>query len=161
MTVLTPDQVATLVKAMEDDELAPLYYLAIATGARRGELCALRWSDVDWQRPAITINRTAEIVDGAVRFNEPKTDRSRRTIPLPAEAAAILRRHRAVQLEKRLLAGGRYQDQDLVFARGDGSPINPGHVSQHFAVLLRRAGLPRVRLHDLRHTTRPCSWRPA
>lgn len=149
---LTPDQVAQLVSAMQGDTLYPLYYLAVATGCRRGELVALRWSDVDWQRPAITINRTAEEVGGRVIWTEPKTARSRRTIPLPGEAAAVLRSHLVQQEEQRRQLGTLAAGQDLVFCRPTGEPLSPGFVTQHFTVILNRAGLPHVRLHDLRHT---------
>lgn len=152
MTVLTPEQLERLVEVLADDWLGPFYYLAIVTGARRGELMALRWEDVDWNAPSITINRAAAIVNGEVRFDAPKSEHSRRTIPLTAEAVAVLRRHRIAQSEQRLQLGPLYQDHGLVFARMDGQPLTPSQVSHHFAVLLRRAGLPRVRLHDLRHT---------
>src|SRR5690606_30913897 len=82
----------------------------------------------------------------------PKSEHSRRTIPLTEDAVAVLRRHRVAQAEQRLQLGPLYQDHGLVFARMDGQPLTPSQVSHHFAVLLRRAGLPRVRLHDLRHT---------
>lgn len=152
MKVFTSGQLEQLVKAMAGDRLAPLYYLAIATGCRRGELIALRWSDVDWARPAISINRTAEEVSGGIIWTEPKTARSRRSVPLPAKAAALLKAHKARQAEEKLRLGKEYEDQGLVFARPDGRPLSPSHVSKHFTSILRKAGLPHIRLHDLRHT---------
>lgn len=152
MTVLSIDQLETLTTVLADDPLGPLYYLAIATGARRGELCALRWEDVDWETPAITINRAAALVEKALRFEGPKSDHSRRTIPLPSDAVAVLKRHRIAQAEQRLRLGALYQDHGLMFTRPDGRPLSLSHVTQHFGVVLRRAGLPHVRLHDLRHT---------
>lgn len=148
MQTLTTSQLEQVVKVMEGDPLHAIYYLAIATGCRRGELVALRWSDVDWSRPAININRTAE-------------------------AVTVLEAHKGKQAQEKLLTGSECKDQGLVFAkptgeplspghvsqhftgllnRASGKPIIPGHVSQHFAVLLKRAGLPKVRLHDLRHS---------
>lgn len=152
MNILTPDQLERLVEVLADDWLGAFYYLAIVTGARRGELMALRWDDIDWNAPSITINRAAALVGGEIRFEAPKSEHSRRTIPLTEDAVAVLRRHRVAQAEQRLQLGPLYQDHGLVFARMDGQPLTPSQVSHHFAVLLRRAGLPRVRLHDLRHT---------
>ena len=152
MRVLTPSEAQKLIESLRGDPLMALYYMALATGCRRGELIALRWSDVTWARPAITVNRTAEFVDKKVIWTEPKTTRSRRTIPLPANAVSVLKAHRTRQLQERLLAGEMFADQDLVFSRYDGSPVNPGHVTQHFALVVKKAGLPQVRLHDLRHT---------
>lgn len=152
MQTLTISQLEQLVKVMEGDPLYALYYLAIATGCRRGELVALRCSDVDWGRPAININRTAEEVKRKVIRTEPKTAKSRRSVPLPAEAVAVLKAHKAKQAQEKLRMGSEYLDQGLVFAKPTGEPVSPGQVSHHFAVLLNRAKLPRVRLHDRRHT---------
>jgi integrase len=140
--VLTPAEVEQLVRALDGDPLRLLYYLAVATGCRRGELVALRWQDIDWNRPALLINRTAEEVGGQVIWTEPKTARSRRAVPLPEPALAALIAHRQTA----------DPHCELLFSRPGGLPVSPGHVSQHFAVILKRAGLPRVRLHDLRHT---------
>lgn len=152
MTILTPEQLERLTEVLADDPLGAFYYLAMVTGARRGELMALRWEDVDWNGPSITINRAAAIVNGQVQFAAPKSEHSRRTIPLTQEAAAVLRRHRIAQAEQKLRLGPLYQDHGLVFARPDGRPLSHNTITHHFPLLLRKAGLPRVRLHDLRHT---------
>lgn len=153
MTTLTPDQAHTLMDALQGDNLGAFYVMALLTGARRGELLALRWQDVDLKRGTIQIERTAERIRGqGVVFTEPKTAKSRRMIPLPASAVDLLKQHRKQQLEERLHAGEFYEDHGLVFARPNGAPWNPDHVTQHFAVVLNRAGLPHIRLHDLRHT---------
>lgn len=152
MQTLTAEQIRMLVGVLDGDPLGPLYRLAIYTGCRRGELVALRWQDVDLESGTIRITRTAQLVGNEVRWSEPKTARSRRVIPLPAQAVTMLRQHRRRQLEERLANALVYEDQDLVFARSDGRPWNPGHVTQHWALVLKKAGLPHVRLHDLRHT---------
>src|SRR5690606_30010437 len=82
MTTLTADQARTLMAALEADALGPLYILAMLSGARRGELVALRWQDVDLVRGTIQINRTAEQVGSEIVWSEPKTAKSRRLIPL-------------------------------------------------------------------------------
>lgn len=150
MQVLTPQQVEQLVQTMTGDPYFALYYLAIATGCRRGELVALRWADVDWRRPSITINRTAEEVKGKAVFTEPKTARSKRLIPLPEEAVSALAEHKRQQDQAR--EDPDYEDHDLVFCQPNGQPLRPGYVTEHFLTFLRRAQLPRIRLHDLRHT---------
>lgn len=153
MATLSPEQARALMAVLHEDYLGPLYMTALFTGARRGELIALRWQDVDLKQGTIQINRTAQVIRGkGVVWSEPKTAKSRRLIPLPEIAVEVLKAHRKRQLEQRLRLGDMYHDEDLVFARPDGSPYNGDHVSQHFAILVRRAGLPKIRLHDLRHT---------
>jgi integrase len=85
-------------------------------------------------------------------FVEPKTARSRRTIVLSQRAIAALRDHRRCQLEQRLTAGPLWQDQDLVFCNPTGGPLDPSWQTAVFKGTLMRAGLPRIRFHDLRHT---------
>jgi integrase len=101
------------------------------------------------------VHRTLTRVDNGRRLSleEPKTKRSRRTVRLTPRAVEALRRHRARQAEEKLKAGGLYQDQGLVFAAEGGTLINPSNLRQRsFAPLLKRAGLPRITFHDLRHT---------
>lgn len=150
--VLMPDQLEKLVQALADDPLGPFYYLALVTGARRGELIALRWEDIDWENRTMTIRRAATVVNKQVRFDAPKSRHSQRPILLTEEAIAVLRRHRVAQAEQKLRLGPLYDDHGLVFPRMNGRPQEPSQVSKHFRLLLRKAGLPPLRLHDLRHT---------
>jgi integrase len=85
-------------------------------------------------------------------FQEPKTDASKRIIPIPEDITIELRHHKARQAQERLLFGAGYQDHDLVFAEPDGRPIDPRTFTRRFARLLQRAGLPHIRFHDGRHT---------
>jgi integrase len=127
-----------LVDPAADTSYALPIMLAATTGARRGEVVALRWCDVDLD------GATASIVAA-------KTDTGRRTIHLPSSTVAALRRHRREQAERRLLCGQAWQDTDLVVDRGDGGPVNPDTVSHAFAEIAERVGQGDVRLHDLRH----------
>lgn len=86
-------------------------------------------------------------------FGEPKTKESRRTIPIPQDVLEALRRHKAGQSQEKLLLGQAYQDKGLVFCQADGKPINPRNFARSFDRMLKRAGLPHFRIHDLRHTT--------
>lgn len=153
MQTLSGDQARALIEAARDDRLGALYPVALSSGAREGELLALRWSDIGWDRGTITIRRTLQRVPGAPAFAEPKTASSRRTISLGASVIEALRRHRITQAQERLRVGTAWVDNDLVFATGLGTPIDAGNLLMrtHYP-LLAKAGLPRIRFHDLRHT---------
>jgi integrase len=129
---------------------APLV-LAASTGMRRGEVLGLAWRDVDLEGGLVRVNATLQRIAGELALVDPKTDRSRRTVMLPPFAVAILKEHRAEQAERRLLAGPGWTDRGLVFDRGDGRPLDPGHFSHVFHSLAIATGCPEVRLHDLRH----------
>jgi integrase len=145
MLTLSQTEAHTLLDAARGDRLEALYRLALATGAREGELLGLRWSDVDLDGGVIRIRRTLLGTPDGLAFAEPKTATSRRAIPIGAATIAALRAHRQRQAEERL--------SDLVFSNTLGGPVNAGEMLRAaFYPLLRRAGLPRIRFHDLRHT---------
>lgn len=156
MHVLTPEEVNTLLDAVTEDRLEAMYVLAVRKGMRLGELLALRWTDVNMhgKAPALHIRATLRYVNADTYFFEqPKTAKSRRRIRLSAVELEALRRHRARQLEERLAAGPVWRDEDLVFCTPIGRAICGNHLSgRDFQSLLKRAGLPRIRFHDLRHT---------
>jgi integrase len=126
-------------------------FLATFTGARRGEVLAIGWDHVDLERRRVKITRSLERLDGEFRFKDPKTARSRREVAIPTFAVDRLRRWKAEQSERRLVAGPAWQDFGLVCDRGDGQPIDPDSFSKAFKRLTRRIGAPATRLHDLRH----------
>lgn len=148
----TPSELHMFLRSTENQRLRGLWRLAAMTGMRRGEVLGLRWHDLDLDVKQLSVRQTLISVSYKIEFSAPKTPRSRRTIPLDAETVTSLRRHRADQAKERLAAGDMYQDRDLVFAHTDGSPIHPDSVTGEFKRLLQRAGLPKIRLHDLRHT---------
>jgi len=135
------------------DRLGPLFHLVIAAGLRRGEACALRWADVDLDRGSLRISRSRSTIGFRVVEGAPKTKGSARTLSLDAGTVAVLRAHRKAQAEGRLAWGGAWVDTDGVFVREDGELIHPEHVSNRFAAVVKAAGLPRIRFHDLRHTS--------
>jgi integrase len=96
--------------------------LTLATGLRQGEASALRWSDVDLDAGSLTIRRALSRVAGEVRFEEPKTARSRRTVAIPASVIGVLRTHRKQQAEDQLWAGSCWQDHGLIFTSSIGRP---------------------------------------
>jgi integrase len=130
----------------------PAWFVASHTGMRRGEVLGLRWSDVDLDRRRLSVSQAVILVAYELVVSDIKTDTGRRTIDLDERTVAVLRGWRTRQLEERLLVGSEYEDHDLVFARPDGAPTNPDLFSQSFDRLVARADLPRIRLHDLRHT---------
>jgi integrase len=154
MQVLTPEQVYVLLAAAEGSRLQALYVLALATGMREGELLALRWRDVDLEAASLQVRHTLQkLPREQFVFAEPKTRRSRRKIVLPVAAVTALRRHRARQLEERLQHGALWEDLDVVFAHSLGRPLDSSSLLHYdFHPLLKRAGLPKIRFHDLRHT---------
>lgn len=126
--------------------------LAAVTGARRGEVLAVAWSEVDLESGRLRIVRSLQASPGEPRFLPPKTKQGRRGIMLPPFAVERLRQHRADQLERRLALGPAWHDFNLVCERGDGAPIRPHALSQAFKRLGAKSGLhPDTRLHDLRH----------
>jgi integrase len=142
-----------LLEAAGGDRLEALYVLAVHTGMRQGEMLALRWQDVDMENAIVSVSRTLTRSGGRVVFGEPKTKKSRRSIRLTSQAVEALRSHPERQLRDMEIIGDCYQDQGLVFATDTGGPINPSNLRQrNFAPLLKRAGLPHMRFHDLRHT---------
>lgn len=146
-------QMLTMLKSSGDPLLYSVVVVAVTTGMRRGEILALRWSDIDLDARVLTVRRslTGPIKGKGPQFTEPKTAKSRRTIALPEQTIAELRAHRSRQGAQRLLLGVAYQDTGLVFAEADGMPLNPNKVSSRW-LEFRRENDVRVRFHDLRHT---------
>ncbi len=154
MHALTREQVHQLLAAASGHRLEALYVLAITTGMRQGELLGLRWSDVDLAGCWLQVRRALQYQPGmGYVFVEPKTATSRRRIQLPTVVVAALHRHRPRQVAERLAAGPLWTDFDLVFPNTVGKPMDGIHLLRRdFLPLLERAGLPRIRFHDLRHT---------
>lgn len=150
--VWTAEELRRFLASTREDRLAALWLLLATTGLRRGEALALRWSDVDLAAERLAIRRTLSSLGGRVEFGRPKTARSRRPIVLDPVTAGALEEHRRRQEQEQHDWGNGYQDSDLVFAREDGTPLRPDSVSRRFQQLAGDAGLPTIRVHDLRHT---------
>jgi integrase len=152
MKVWSVSDLQGFLAATRDDRFATLWVFIALTGVRRGEALGLRWSDIDWEHGRATIRQTILPVGHRPTVGEPKTARGRRSVALDEHTVKALRAHHRTQLEQRLLLGAAFKDWGLIFAYPDGEPLNPEYVSRRFQRLLRAAGLPPVRLHDLRHT---------
>lgn len=148
-----PSEAMRLLTSIDGDRLEALYVLAMATGARQGELLATSWDDVDFDASTVTIKTTLQYQSGAFERTEPKSIASRRTLVVVSPAMRLLQKHRVRQLELRLKAGSSWIGNrwDLVFTDEIGQPLSRYSVSRSFRRLVDRAGLPRQRFHDLRH----------
>ncbi len=151
MQTWNPAQLRSFFEGIAGHRLAAAYVLAATTGMRRGEILGLRWSDIDLKAGRLAVSHTILTVSYRITPGTPKTSRGRRSIALDPETVRILATHRARQTRETLEAIG-HNDQDLVFARDDGRPVHPDYFSQTFDRTVRRLKLPKIRLHDLRHT---------
>jgi integrase len=150
---LTEKQARLFLETGRGDRLEALYVLALNTGMRQGELLALKWDDVDLERGVLRVRRTLTHANKAFVLGEPKTKNSRRTIRLTTHAVDALRAHLSRQFQEIEEMGSLYQPGGLIFATKTGTIINPSNLrNRSFKPLLKRAGLPTIRFHDLRHT---------
>ena len=125
--------------------------LIAATGIRRGEAMALHWPDVV-DSGLLAIRGTLGRVGGKLVITEPKTDRSRRIVPIAASLVAMLRSHRAHQDAERLIAGDQWQDHGLVFATEFGTPVDPRNILRTVQIAAKKAGMSDIGVHTLRHS---------
>jgi integrase len=146
-------EIPTMLAGLRGRVLYPTAVVALGTGMRRGELCGLRWRDVDLDGGSLRVEQSLEQTRGGLRFKQPKSARSRRSISLSPAVVAELRAHWKAQQEQRLALGlGKAPAESLVFARWDGKPRSPDKLSTDFSTAMNRAGLPHITLHALRHT---------
>ncbi|MGP8182082.1 MAG: tyrosine-type recombinase/integrase [Acidimicrobiales bacterium] len=150
------EAVRSVIEAAEDRDprLAPLLMLAALTGLRRGELCALRWTDVDFERGELDVSRSIVVIPGGLAEKSTKTDRFR-MVALDEVGVALLTRHRANVDAWARQAEATVPNDAYVFSHAvDGSkPFRPDNVTGFFTRVRDSLGLHDVRLHDLRHFT--------
>ena len=141
-----------LLAAARDDRLYAYWTVALGVGLRRGEALGLRWCDLDLDAGILRVCQTLQRAGGRLVLVPPKTERSRRSVPLPTVAVTGLREHRRAMAIEALARGQALDDEGLVFTSTVGTPLEPRNLNRAFDALLGRAGLRHVRLHDLRHT---------
>jgi integrase len=136
------------------ERFALAFELALRTGLRIGEVCALSWDDVDLDKNVLTVRRSLRRhLNGAgLTLTEPKTKAARRRIPLPPGCAELLRAHRARQDAVKATMGARWVESGLIVTTLVGTAVDPVHLSKYFQDAVRRAGVRKIRFHDLRHT---------
>ena len=152
MTTWTAEEARRFLVATKDDRLAALWVLMLGTGMRRGEALGLRWDAVDLARARLAVVTTLAVANGKPYLSEPKTPESRRVVHLDQPVLAALRAHRKRQAADQLSAGPTWQESGLVFTTVVGGWIDPNNVRRTFDAAITRAGVPAIRLHDLRHT---------
>ena len=152
MNVWDAVQLRAFLAEVEGDRLSAAWLLLATTGMRRGEVLGLRWSDLDLDASRLSVVQTVTVVRRELAFSEPKTAKGRRSVALDSVTVDALRHHRRRQLEERVAWGEAWEDAGLVFTREDGTVIDPTRFTAWFQQHAHSAGLPRIRLHDLRHS---------
>jgi integrase len=149
---LTPEQAQKLLDVAKGHRLEAMLTLALATGMRRGELLALRWQDIDFKNKRLSVQRSVSRLPGGHLVSEPKTASGKRSIALPPFVIEALQQHRVRQIETKLKVGPAWEEQDLVFCNTYGRFLNSASLYDLFTSLVKKAGLPHMRFHDLRHS---------
>ena len=150
---LTKEQAQKLLDTAKGHPLETLLTVALATGMRRGEMLGLRWQDINFETMSLQVRRTVGFGKNHKYVeNEPKTSSGRRRIVLPQFVIDALKQHRLQQIERRLQVGEAWIDRDLVFCKDNGDFLALTTLHMRFKALLKEAGLPNTRFHDLRHS---------
>ncbi len=153
MRAWSSEHLGAFITATADDRLGPIWRLFATTGMRRGEVMGLRWSDIDLDAKRVTIRQTRSMAGDRPTIGTPKTTAGTRVVALDDGTALALRRWRKSQAAERLLMGEGWQGgHDLVVTEPDGSALHPQVLSRRFHAATKAAGLPVIRLHDVRHS---------
>lgn len=158
---LSSEEARKFLEHVTGHRLEAVYSVGIAMGLRLGEVLGLRWADVDLERGTLRVEQALQTLGrgvakelgvDAVTFSQPKSERSKRQLFMPPVVVKSLGAHRKRQLEERLFAGAEWVDSGLVFTNTKGASLDPTKVRKDLRALLRKAELPMIRFHDLRHT---------
>ncbi|WP_324195203.1 site-specific integrase [Nocardia puris] len=147
----TRAEVSQVLRSLEGNRDGHLWFLALC-GLRRSELGGLRWRGVDFAAKTLDVELGRASAGGKAVEGDPKTDSSVRTLPMDAEMVEVLRRARRIQAAEKLALGEAYQDGDYVACNPDGTPYHPDTLTHRWTVMVRKAGVRHIRLHDARHT---------
>jgi len=151
--ILNAEQIADALRKLEGHPIYPIAALAIGTGARRGEIAALRWDDLDLDAATVRIERSLEQIKGSVRVKSTKTVAGRRTVSLPNFAVAALRDHRRQTLGlRRALGLGALPGDTPGFGNIGGTLPNPSSITKSWRLAVKSRGLPQITFHSLRHS---------
>ncbi len=152
MKVWNADELRRFFELIENHPLYPAFYVKANTGMRRSEVLGLTWRVINFDNARLSVAQTVTAPDYRIVVSDMKTAHALRTIDLDERTVAVLRSWRKQQLEQYMATGVRVDDSGFVFAKPDGSPLHPDYMSQTFERVLKKMDLPRIRLHDLRHT---------
>ena len=153
MKTLTDSQARTFLSAAKESRYEMLYWLAISTGMRQGELLGLKWSDLDWTSGSLQVQRQLQRTESeGLVFSEPKSLASNRSVLISIGMLEKLRNHLDYQLQEKRLLGEKWKEYDLMFPSTIGTPADHRNLYSDFKKTLKRAELPDMRFHDLRHT---------
>jgi integrase len=152
MRTLDDTQMRSLLMVVKRTRFEALFWIALTTGLRQGELLGLRWSDLDWATRRLTVQRQLQRLDGGFAFTEPKSASGKRLVILGQQAINKLRDHINILQQERVAAADRWEENDLIFPSSIGTPWDHSNVVKHYKSFLQQAGLPNIRFHDLRHT---------
>ena len=146
-------EVISFLSSIEGSLYHGLFYLAVITGLRKGELLGLKWQDLDWTSGELHIQRQLRYINGrGLKLQDLKTAASRRVVVLGKNTIEMLRNHNILQNNARIFSGEKWTESELIFTSDLGTPLHPDTTYRVFKRLLRAAGLPDIRFHDLRHT---------
>ena len=151
-TTWTPDEIARAVQAARGQLVYLPLMLAGWCGLRRGEVCGLRWDDIDFKAGAVSVCRSLEQAGSVLHVAPPKTASGARTVPMPDALVDALKAHHALYAGLRVRHGGGWNPEGYIMATGRGTPVKPSNLSSAWADFCTRKGLGHLRYHDLRHS---------
>lgn len=153
MKAWQPDELGRFINATKSDRQSGTWHLLATTGLRRGEILGLQWEDIDFDKNTLTVRRTRVKIGATVYQETPKSIAGHRTISLDSQTINALKQQKARQAQEKLALGGGWLDsQGHVVTEPDGSLVDPHRLSQRFQAILKRHDLPKIRLHDVRHS---------
>ncbi|MBO2942517.1 site-specific integrase [Paenibacillus sp. F411] len=151
MSVWDVQEANQLLKVAKEHRLYPAFLLALTTGMRQSEILGLRWKDIDFENETLNVRQTLSH-DGKELTVQTKTRTSTRTISLDGRVLETLQKHKRIVMKEMLAIRPIYQNNDLVICTGFGTPILPRNLLRTFYNLIKKAEVPKIRFHDLRHT---------
>ncbi len=153
---LTPEEARRILTAGDPHRLSALYHVLLTLGLRKGEVLGLRWRDLDFDKAELKISQQYQTIEGKTTATTPKTKTSKRILPVPPLLLDRLRAHWRNQQEERKLLGVEWKEHGLIFPSEVGTPLGPRNLNRMYYDVRNAAGLPGVRIHDLRHSCGTC-----
>lgn len=153
MSVWDEDTAKKFLMSCKDEMIFIPIALALGTGMREGEICALKWDSVDLRNGEVFVKRTLQKIDGKLTLKEPKTKGSVRKISIAKDLVEILKQYKIKQKTAIMENRKKYNDENFVCAwEDDGRPYDPLYIAKKFPKVLADYDVPKIRFHDLRHT---------